>query len=128
MQIGVGCHERLFDLFGRHVQRLTRRLEHLWNFEPSTNGAYSREIVTRAEAGAGSMLAVFIGRKAIVWVDAMLIFEIGRRGVVAHARLGVRTIFVVGPQAVDDEAVARAFRAFWRRGLLAAQIAEARRP
>ena len=31
------------------------------------------------------MLAVFIGRKAIVWVDAMLIVEIGWRGVLAPA-------------------------------------------
>src|ERR1700678_1356171 len=52
---------------------------------------------------------------------------IGRR-VGARAGPGVRQIPLVRPQAVADEAVAGAFRTFWRRGVFAAEIAKAWRP
>src|SRR6516162_11299999 len=74
------------------------------------------------------MLAVFVGGEAIVGIEAMLVGQIGRGGVLARAPLGVRAILVVWPEAVDDEALARTDGAFRRRRLLAVEIAETGRP
>src|SRR5580692_8288060 len=74
------------------------------------------------------MLMVFVGREAIVRVEAMLVLEIRGGSVLAGARLGVGSIFVVRPEPVDDEAVARPRRTLRRRRLLTAEIAKAGSP
>ena len=113
---------------GRKTQLLMRRLQNRGDVQPCAHVADGGEIVMRAQAGAGSVLAVFVGREAIVRVEAMLLGQIRGRSVLALARLGVRAVIVVWPQAVDDKAVARAGRALRRRRLLTAKVAEAGGP
>ena len=85
---------------------LTRGLKHCGNFQPVAYIADGGEIVARAQACAGSMLAIFVSRETIVGIEAMLFGQVGGRRLIARAALGVRTVVVVRPEAMDDKAVA----------------------
>ena len=94
------------------------------------NETHGGEIVGRREAGAGSVLAVFVGREPICRVETLRRVESPQAKCPGPIRSPPdwRPKRFVGPEAVNDKAVPGA-GAHWRGDFSApAKIAEARRP
>ena len=116
LQIGVGGDEGLFEVVGRRRQSLARRLQRVRHDDAVAQRLHRAEIGLRIEARAGSVLEIFVARQPFVGIDA-----VGQPQRVAGDRDAVSAILrvgaerAVGPQAVNDEAPARADRALVRR-------------
>ena len=72
------------------------------NCDGAVSGAGSREECVRAQAGTGAVRAPFVGKKALVGVNVLVLIRVGGAG-------RIRTIFRIGavvvlrPHAVEDK-------------------------
>src|ERR1700687_347200 len=128
-EVGVCFDEGLFDRLGRDALGLARRSEHRGDVELIAHRADRRKIVPSTEAGTGPVLAVLVAGETVRWIEAPCGSEFaGRRVLVEIAVFGVSAQAIVGPEAMNNEAVARTHGALLGGLVRAAKITEARRP
>src|SRR5271165_4649248 len=114
-QVGVGVDEGLPDLIRGYAPPGPHALERLRDDELVADIADGGEIIGGVEPGAGPVLAVLVGREAVRRIEAVRRCEIGGRKI--RVRIAVRRIgteAIVGPEAVNHEAVAGTDRALSR--------------
>ena len=129
-EAGIGLHERLLDLVGRHRQRLTGVDIGLRNLHGGARLADGFEIGVRAQSRAGAVLVPFVEdqarRRHQIEHGGDDVAVEPRRRPLAEFR---KAVLVLRPQPVHHEGIGpRPALLLRRRATLAGRFAERRRP
>ena len=129
VRLALAAMKSLSIFFRRSRNLLVRRFQHVGNGELVAGIFHRREVILRAEPGAEAVFDIFVTREALAGIDATRLRH-RRAGKVRRiaAVLGIGTIQIFRPEAVDDEPLAGSGGALVARLLFTSGIAKPGRP